>query len=571
MQKRCLPILLCLILLFVALPSVSEETSFQDILTSCRWVNENSSTLTLNADGTGVYDNGMPIDGSWTLLGTEVTFSYQLYGARRFTLMIQEEEGNYTLISPEEIVFYPEERWNQMQAENTNHAYVLAWNEEIQLGYTEMKLTDFQSYRELRSPNGVGLLEKDTPGNKYLTAIGTISNKTGTSINWHALRMQLIVDGKYTYDGNVMFEYNGSLVMSLPAAASGRLYLYAAVPDEIAQSFREAVLLFGFNDLFKTNPQKPENADFCFSLTVDSDLAAQAKKEPPKEKTYFEESPSLPIPTSYADVKQSGHSSSKSNGKVTKIEYKYRLLYDSDDATAVFTQYIDGLNADGYKIEKTGSSYVVSNGNKKIATVSWDNTRMTVSVTPGNEKLTKKPEKPNGSMSFGFFSEPAEAKTPTISIGDTIKTSYLNMSLDKFGQTSQLLSYVTSRKPRNWRYYEPNSSSNQLFYVQGVFTNLTNREINISNTYAELTFDGKETYRCYVTSLYGDGRGFTTSVISKDKVNFYIYAEVPKSVLKKYKSCELQLGFTKDFDIRHSSNGHYLFDYCDDVYILKIK
>ncbi|WP_288277982.1 hypothetical protein, partial [uncultured Megasphaera sp.] len=111
-----------------------------------------------------------------------------------------------------------------------------------------------------------------------------------------ALRMQLIVDGKYTYDGNVMFEYNGSLVMSLPAAASGRLYLYAAVPDEIAQSFREAVLLFGFNDLFKTNPQKPENADFCFSLTVDSDLAAQAKKEPPKEKTYFEESPSLPIP-----------------------------------------------------------------------------------------------------------------------------------------------------------------------------------------------------------------------------------------------------------------------------------
>ena len=574
MMKRCLSVLLSFILLLPLLPASAEEPAWADILTGRRWISDGGNSLTLNADGTGVFDNGMPIDGAWSLLGTSVTFSYQLYGARSFTLVINELDGDYLLISPEGTAFYSEELWARKQADQAanSRAYPLAWDEEVRVGFASMKLSGFQACRELRSPSGVGLLEKDTPGSKYLTATGTISNQGGASVNRYAISVQVVVDGQYTYDGLAMFENNGSLDMKLPAAASGKLYLYAQVPDEIALSFREAKVLFGFNDQFKTNPRNPEEADFFFALTADEALSARAKQEPPKEKTYFEESPSLPVPTSYADVKQSGRSSSKSNGKVTKIEYRYRLMYDSDQGEQVFAKYIEGLRADGYKIETSGGSYVISNGNKKIATVSFDSAQLTVNVTPGNEKLTAKPAAAGPAITFGSSSAaPREVQIPTVGIGDTIKTPYLQMSLAKYGKTSQLLSYVSGRKPRNWRYYEPNSSASQLFYVQGTFTNLTNREVNINNICAELTFDGNETYRCTLTSVYGDGRGFTTTVISKDKVNFYIYAEVPKSILNQYKTCEIKLGFTQDFSIKHVSNGSLLFEYCDDVYILKIK
>ena len=445
--------------------------------------------------------------------------------------------------------------------------YLLGWDEEVSLDNVSFTMTDFRVLREIRGNAAIGIFYAEKTGIKYLAAIGTIRNDTGAPLSGNSFITSFLLDGKNTYRGRTAIMYNESVVDELPAAANGKLYIYAEVPEEIARDFTTAEIEFGMNEKFNGIPANMEQSDYLYLLSAGDDRAILAKEEPPREKTYYSESPSLPVPTSYADLNENGHSTSSKNKKLTKIEYRYKAHYKSDTIDDLTDIVISGLQEDGYTIAKSGNSYIVKNGNKELAKISNDSNSILISITPGNEGLKTLPVKTSSSS---IITTIEEVKTPTVRIGGTMKTSYAELTFSKSGQTSQLLSYTTKSAPRSWRYYEPNSTSNLLFYVQGQFKNKASREINISNIYAELTFDGKEKYNCSVTSLYDDGRGFTTSVIAQDQVTYYIYTEVPKSVLNSYKKCELKVGLTKDFDYRSLTNGVYNFDRCDDIIIVDL-
>ena len=106
-----------------------------------------------------------------------------------------------------------------------------------------------------------------------------------------------------------------------------------------------------------------------------------------RELVYFEESPSLPVPTSYVDVYQSGHSSSTVNKKVTNLSYRYRPVSSQDQASDMLNGYVEGLKNAGYAVSGSGSSYTVKNGKTKVATLSMNNDQIVVEIVPGNTKL----------------------------------------------------------------------------------------------------------------------------------------------------------------------------------------
>ena len=581
-MKQALFLLLALLMLAVCCAGLAEDAPDSGMIAGRTWVSVTDARLTLNPDGTGRLVNGeLNLEGTWTLDAGKAIFSYELYGKRTLTLYLsRDDEGTEILVNDEGATFYPEEKMAQLKAgaEAQSNAYTVAWGENINVGFTELSLTDFRVMREIRGESGVGFFEPENPDSKYLTAAGTISNKSGAALSRNAIAVSMRVDDRNNYNGKIYMEYNGSLVSDLPAAGSGRLFIYAMVPNEIADNFSKVRIEFGFNNNFSAVPAAPGDGSFCFGLDVDQAMAEQSREIQAREMVYFEESPSLPVPVSYIDVDQSGSSSSKTNGKVTKIEYRYRLHYDSDNGSALFPEYISGLQQDGYKVETSGGNYVISYGGKKLATISFDSKQLKVNIVPGNENLTERPEKKDSTKKetktektgLQDIPEFQEVQLPTVRLGGTISTSYLTMNLKKAGHTKELLSYTTAKKPKHWRYYEPNSAGNELFYVLGTFVNKTGGEVNISNLYTEIDFDGKNVYNGSVTSLYGDGRGFTTSVVSGDTGEVYIYAEVPRNILNTYQKCKVKIGMSSDFPLRTLSNGKLLFDRCEDVYVLDL-
>ena len=53
-------------------------------------------------------------------------------------------------------------------------------------------------------------------------------------------------------------------------------------------------------------------------------------------------------------------------------------------------------------------------------------------------------------------------------------------------------------------------------------------------------------------------------------MEYYIYTAVPQELLDKFTECQIQMGFTKDFDYLVSDGNNLpLFEYCDDIVTVK--
>ncbi len=470
-MKRMLSLLLLAAVLFSALPVLAD-----DVITAEPWVTDSGSRLQFAADrkGTLTNVNGQTFEGEWTMDGSTVVFSYQLYGNREMRLTLGEEGENTVLMNEAGAVFYQASKIDAAReaAKKDSKAYPLKWGEQVLLDFVTLQLDGAQIYRKMIGSSGFGLGQPEKAGAKYFALTGTLKNTSGAEMPVSRIKVEMTFDGKNTYTGGCYVDYNGSFSSNLPAQGSGPLYLYVSVPNSIAESFQTVTVRFGFNDSFHSAPAMTDQSEFLFEIEVDQEKAAASKQEPPKEKTYFDESPSLPVPTSYIDVRQSSHSSSSTNGKVKSIKYSYRLIYDSDDGNKVFPKYIEGLKADGYTVKQSGKKYVVNNGGKKLVTVTFDKNTLSLDIVPGNGKLKTLP-KPKTAASSAAASQPASDEEPTEKIyklGDALTTSYAQFKLTKSGSAKKLYSYLTKRQPRNWRYYYADSG-NTLFYVQGTFKN----------------------------------------------------------------------------------------------------
>ena len=543
-------------------------------LTADTWTSESGEAIAFQADGTAVLTmpDSDPITGTYTREGDTITFSYQLYGQRTLVLTLEEKNGAYQL-KGEHMTYYSAAALAMLKAEKkaNSNAYALKWGEKIKLGFVTMTLDTAQVFRSLSGTSGVGMIEPAKDGTRYFALVGTLKNSSGASMNRKAVAVTMIFDERDTYAGKIYVDYNGSLVSELPASGEGTLYMYAALPEQVAAQFKTVSVVFGFDERFSSNPSSPDGCAYQFALEVDETLAEQSRQEPPKEKTFYEDSPSLPVPTSYADVKQSTYNKSTVNKKVKSIKYTYRKTYDSDSGEQVFGKYINGLKADGYTVTKSKGVYTIKNGKKILATVSYDNSKMTVEVEPGNEKLKTLPKATapanNSGAAFSFGNAKEEK---TYKLGDTLKTDYASLKLSEQGSGNKVYSYVgQKKKPNKWYYYEADSG-NSLIYVLGNFKNQQNNEVDVRRIYVEMTIDGNH-YTCRQQAIRKDRTSFFDVVESQGSYPILIWAEVPSSIAKSFKSCTLTVGFDENYGLHYTRNGRLDFDMCDQVFAVKIK
>ena len=95
---------------------------------------------------------------------------------------------------------------------------------------------------------GEGMSRSAPEGCKYLTLTGTIRNTGARTVDADGIIGEVRLDGKYTYTLE-KFVVQGLLFNTeLPPLARGKLYLYAEVPTELADSFTDCRVMFGYNE-----------------------------------------------------------------------------------------------------------------------------------------------------------------------------------------------------------------------------------------------------------------------------------------------------------------------------------
>ena len=538
-----------------------------NILTSESWseAKTDSNHYIFNPDGTGKMDLGssFSIDTTWTFEGDLLTLRYNFYGERMLLCTLTEVDGMYQLRYGESSFLVREQDAQTLiaAARSEINAYAAAVGEPIALGFTNLTFENAMTSRKVIGPSKSGSTLPDKPGYTYLTVLGTIKNNTTSQISMRNLRAEIMLDDAYIYPATVMAELGEKLSYDMSAQATGKLYISAELPVDIAESFTSATAYLGFNDGFTTAPSSVTESNYIFSFDLTDDIIASAKRGPIRKMEYFEECPVLPMPSSYADVRYAGRSSSSTNGKTTRIEYRFSLEFNEDNLSEITASYKNELAAMGFTV----NGGEVFADKKKIATVSLNGNSLTVNIVPGNEKLKFTPVASNSKPVVQEEEQPEEI---IYTLGQTLNLKSMQMSLDKVG-TGTIYSSITPRRSGYYQYLESEAGS-ELFYLTGTYKSLHGTPIDIRNIYAEFIFDDKYTYRAHIEAGKPESNIFFEEVSPMESVTYYIYAQIPESVVSSYKTCTARLGFTDDFGYIYTVNGLPDFDRCNNVFTVSL-
>ena len=200
----------------------------------------------------------------------------------------------------------------------------------------------------------------------------------------------------------------------------------------------------------------------------------------PRPIAYYEECPDLPTADSLLDILQSGKSTTKSNGKVTKILYRYNATGDT------LKRYTDALEENGVKIEKISDlecNIII----KKyiVATVVLNGLSLEVSIVPEDQR------------------EMSASDAKPISIGQTIKTNDYEFTLNNIELTYEL-------KPKNTSSFYtsyPAESGKVYIHIDGTYLNTSKRDICIRDLFVpKAEYDDGYKYDGFVVIDDGDTR-----------------------------------------------------------------
>ena len=546
------------LLLAVTVGAWAEDA--QDILTAEPWVMDGSS-LTLLTDGTGKLTNAqdMTFDVTWTANGSDVTYTFDFYGKHTVELTLGDQDGVPALaLRDGSATWYPQSRYADMAAAvNADLSlYSAALGEEINLGFVKMRFTGAEVTGII---GGDSMWYPAQDGMRFFCLVGRVENTGGTELDINRLCAEMTFDGQYTYNASAAIVTNGRKQESLPALMDAEYRIYAEIPEKLVDSLGTCTVRFALNSNFATRPSFLGDGAFAFEVALDGDVCAQARKGPAREMTYFEESPALPVPTSYVDVYQSGSNVRSTNGKTTRISYRYTVRTNEDKAADTFKAYLEALKQDGYTVKESGGKYTVLTGSVELATVTISGSTMELDIRPGNEKL-KPGVKPT-----------AKPEAAPLTLGDTVRAASVEMTLEKTGTARQLYSSITKRSSGLYHYYEP-VTGDSLMYVSGTIRNTGSTPIDIRHIYCVFTFDGQYSYAGEVDGVKKDAADFIHDLSPMTSVSYYCYADVPASVLNSYKECVVKLGFTDDFGIKFVSGTTGLDDFahCDQVFEVKL-
>ena len=102
-------------------------------------------------------------------------------------------------------------------------------------------------------PTGyIYMTQPDKENETYFYATGTIKNISGETVSIGGLYSRLEFDGKYHYDATIRQDIDGDFFFGpIKPLETIRYYVFASVPDEMADSYTTCKIQFAFRDDFK--------------------------------------------------------------------------------------------------------------------------------------------------------------------------------------------------------------------------------------------------------------------------------------------------------------------------------
>ena len=121
-----------------------------------------------------------------------------------------------------------------------------------------------------------------------------------------------------------------------------------------------------------------------------------------------------------------------------------------------------------------------------------------------------------------------------------------------------------------YHYYQ-SEDGNPYFILKGKFKNLGSVPVNIWNTSIQFCFDGKYNYKGDLEGVSPSASDFIHEIAPLAEIEYYMYVAVPQSLIDSFKTCDITLGFTKNFNHKILDvNGLPIFDSCDDIFSICI-
>lgn len=559
MYRKILTILLAVC--FLALPggaALAEDA--RDVLTAEPWTNGSGNVLILNADGTAVLNSGMEITGEWTYNEPTMVFTYELYGTRTMELTLEKDNGAWKLTNPEGGLFMQESVYAEAQknAAAEVQGYQLALGEPVTLPFVTFTLEKTELADLVGGDKGYMPAPE---GYKLFVLKGTIENLYSGELNIANICSQFTFNGEYIYGGNTRVYNTAGINLKLDPKTKAELSIYASIPQEMADTMETADAVFAFNDNFSKKPALVTEGSFIFRVSAGQEETAKAKEGPAFERIPFEECPVLFKPEGIGSVYETGHSSSSTNGKVTRISYSYASRKQGAKPQELFDEYTAKLKEEGFTLKEGKKGTVVSWGKKQVATITLSGSGIKLDLVPGNEKLTG-----DGGAQAAAEAAPAEK---TYKLKEKIRANTAEITLQKAAVEQKIYSNKTGKGTHH--YYECDAGDS-FYTVSGTFKNTGKKPVDIRNVYAAVIINGEDEYRADVIGVGKKARDFITDVSPKKTTECVVYAEIPSDVLNSARSIQVRLGFTDDFAVKFTTDGSLpLFDHCDQVFLLTAK
>lgn len=436
----------------------------------------------------------------------------------------------------------------------------LALGEEIALDFVKIR---FDSVKLGYSVGGKGFSTTAQDDMQLFYLSGSIQNVGGSNIPVGNLNAEMTFNGQYTYTARATITDSMTYPVSVAPLTTEEYILYAEIPETLLEMLNTCVVRFSFNDGFASYPESVDSGDHTFEIILDEDSCQAVLQASSEAFVFFTECPILPTPENYAPVYQSSSSSSSFNGKVSAIHYRFTQMPGrNDDLNSIYATYISALQAAGFTLaNETASSCDIYSAVTKLASVSVDGNCITLEIVPGNENVAA-PEAGNDT------SEQMPIEESVLTIGDTIQTDYVCLTLEKSDSASEIRSGTSQYG--SYSYYT-SDNGDPYFYLFGTFKNLNGTPVDIRNMYLQFCFDETYNYRGEVAGVSNASNGFINDVSPLAEVNYYIYTAVPQELIDTFSTCTIKIGFTENFDYKVIDvNDLPKFENCDDVFFVTI-
>lgn len=450
---------------------------------------------------------------------------------------------------------------SQAAQETEKTGEFIALGQDIHLDFAKI---NFSSAAITYSAGGSHLSYTAQDGMRMFCLTGTIENTGGSSLPVANIRAEMVFNGAYTYTAKATILDSKSFPISLPPLTTSDYCIYAEIPETLLDVFSTCDVRFSLNSGFDPVPDSVSSGEYTYQISLNEETCKAVLNNLAQAHDYFDECPILPTPENYFPVYQASSSSSSVNGKISSIRYSYSVMPGrNDDIKEIYNAYIVRLNEAGFGIQSDSDSVSdVYSGGTKLVSISVSATGLQLEIVPGNETAS--------APSSGDLSQPAIITTTdtVLTIGDRIETDYVSLTLDEYNSDQEIRSGLSQYG--GYRYYT-SDNGDPYIYLYGTFKNLGSVPVDIRNIYVQFCFDGRYNYKGTVVGLSSDNYGFINDVAPLSSVNYYMYAAVPQELIDTFTTCDVCIGFTKNFDYKVIDvNDLPQFNYCDDIFHVDI-